>query len=107
MEQITLHSNLEWMRESYVSLESGKFPFHASWKEQKLNVVNLGGKTASQISPAPQPILAFNLNTFTPSSEFLQKFDKHASVENILFKFENYVKNNGNEFAHGLERTSM
>ena len=73
-----LQSKLEWMRGSYVSLESGNFPFHASWNEQKLNVVNFGDKTASQISPPSQPRLAFYFKTFTPSSEFLQKIDKHA-----------------------------
>ena len=107
MEEITLQSNFEWMHKSYMSLESGNFPFHASWKEQKLNVVNFGGKTASQISPPSQPSLAINLNTFNPSSEFLQNFDKHASTENNFFNFENYVKYNENEFAHGLVRNSM
>ena len=107
MEHITLQSNLEWMHESYISLESGNFSFHASWKEQKLSVVNFGGKTASQLSPHSQPSLVFNLKIFTPSSEYLQNFDKHASVENNLLNFENYVKNNVNEFAYGLVGNSM
>ena len=107
MDQITLQSNLEWMHESYMSLESGNFPFHASWKEQKLNVINFGGKKASPISPPSQPSLAFNLKTFTPCSEFLQNFDKHKSVENNLLNFESYVKYNGNESAHGLVGNSM
>ena len=80
MEQITLQTNLEWKPELSMSLESGNFPFHALWKEQKINVVNFGGKIASQISPLSQPSLASNSNIFTPISEVLQSFDKHPSV---------------------------
>ena len=102
LQQKSPKGNLEWMQESYIPLLSGNFLFHGTWKERKLNVVYFGGKTGYQIFSASQPRVGFNLNKFTPGSEFTQSFDMRASIENKLKNFKNLGKYNVNEIAHCL-----